>query len=565
MRVMEFVLDRLIGNTIWAFLDDITIFSDTKEDHIRDIRQVCQRLQNHIIRASPAKYKFFADRLPLLGHVIDDQGIHADPEKIRGIQDWHTPKSKNEFQTLIGVVIYHAQFLPHLATLSARLSHLLSQSEFEWRPLHEEAFQPIRTLTKSITTLRLIDYQSPHPIYFFTDASKVEAEAWISQGSSPEKAHPAAFHSQKFTTSQLHYPVHELKLLAVVDAVQSFHPQLYGTRFTVVTDNKALLYSLSQTNLPFRLTRWRMYLQSHDFDIIHIPGKDADAQSRVYEEREASTEMTLVDLTKKKNLKSPYSAMTNNTRHNLGLAHRINPHIAQSFFSTTHLNPFSVPQYLSMWNTEDVTVSDSPQDNENNNRPGPIEQQLVQMATTLEQGIEAMQSGPASIQGEPIDRSETTILIQGAQSQLATLAARIHSLSRYMESSLRLNAITNCFGTIHDSITRLESIALASSGDDTAPSSSSSSPSPDELVRFVMSTGHRAKHWTACVWDECETHMERKDRHYYPSGTRHIPASSPLYSASCFITPHHPKADSKTDGLSLLPLPAMMDTQSSTL
>ena len=32
-RVMEFVLDRLIGKTLWAYLDDITIFSDTKTDH----------------------------------------------------------------------------------------------------------------------------------------------------------------------------------------------------------------------------------------------------------------------------------------------------------------------------------------------------------------------------------------------------------------------------------------------------------------------------------------------------------------------------------------------------
>ena len=131
MRVMEFVLDGLIGKTVWAYLDDIRIFSDTKEDHIRDIRQVCQRLQDHQVKASPAKCKFFADRLPLLGHVIDDQGIHADPEKIQGIQDWHTRESKNQLQTFIGVVIYHAEFLPHLATLSAPLLDLLSHSEFE--------------------------------------------------------------------------------------------------------------------------------------------------------------------------------------------------------------------------------------------------------------------------------------------------------------------------------------------------------------------------------------------------------------------------------------------------
>ena len=157
-----------------------------------------------------------------------------------------------------------------------------------------------------------------------------------------------------------------------------------------------------------------MFLRSHDFDIIHIPGKNnvlADALSRVYEEREVSAEMTLVDPTEKKNINGPYSAMTSNTRHNLRLAHTINPFITQSFFSDTLLKPFSVPQHLSMWSTEEVPIPDSPQDNENNNHPGPVEQELVQMVPTLEQGIEAMQSGQANIQGELINPSETTIHI----------------------------------------------------------------------------------------------------------------------------------------------------------
>ena len=82
MRVMESVLEGLIGKTVWAYLDDIPIFSDSFENHIRDIRKVCQRLQDHHIRASPSKCNFFAARLPLLGHVMDDQGISADPETI---------------------------------------------------------------------------------------------------------------------------------------------------------------------------------------------------------------------------------------------------------------------------------------------------------------------------------------------------------------------------------------------------------------------------------------------------------------------------------------------------
>ena len=104
-----------------------------------------------------------------------------------------------------------------------------------------------------------------------------------------------------------------------------------------------------------------MYLQTYDFDIIHIPEKDnvlADALSRVYEKREGSTEMILVDPTKKKNIKGPYSAMTSNTRDNLRLAHTINPLSTQSLFSDTPLNPFSILQHLSIWDTEDVPLPD---------------------------------------------------------------------------------------------------------------------------------------------------------------------------------------------------------------
>jgi len=126
MQVMEYVRDGLIGTTVLAYLEHITISSDSFENHVRDIRQVCQRLQDYHITASPANCSFLTISLPRLGHVIDDQGINADPEKTRGTQAWHTPKSKNELQTSMGVVIYHAQFLSHLATASAPISDLLS-------------------------------------------------------------------------------------------------------------------------------------------------------------------------------------------------------------------------------------------------------------------------------------------------------------------------------------------------------------------------------------------------------------------------------------------------------
>jgi len=224
--------------------------------------------------------------------------------------------------------------------------------------------------------------------------------------------------------------------------------------------------------------------------------------------------MILVDPTEKKASKGLYSAMTSSVKHNLHLAHTLDPIKEPSFFSPTALNPFSIPQHLSMWNVEDVPILDSPKKKENDHHPRPFEQGLHKMETTLEDGIDAMQSNKASAQRQPHDPTETTILIQAAQTQLAALASRIHSPSNQMERSLRLNAITSCFGKIHDFIAKLEWIALASSGYETTPSVTPSNPPRNEVERFLMSTGHRAKHWAQCVWDECKSHMEGKDRHY---------------------------------------------------
>jgi len=101
IRVMEYFLDRLIGKTVLAYLDDITIFSVTLENPVGDIHQVFQRVWDNNMRACPSKCNFLADRLPRLEHVIDDKGIQADLEKIRGLPDWHTRNRKMNYKLLL--------------------------------------------------------------------------------------------------------------------------------------------------------------------------------------------------------------------------------------------------------------------------------------------------------------------------------------------------------------------------------------------------------------------------------------------------------------------------------
>ena len=63
------------------------LFSDTFEEHIKNVMNACSKLQNAGYYANPTKSVFFATKIDILGHMIDDDGIHPAPEKIQTIMD----------------------------------------------------------------------------------------------------------------------------------------------------------------------------------------------------------------------------------------------------------------------------------------------------------------------------------------------------------------------------------------------------------------------------------------------------------------------------------------------
>ena len=87
VRTMEDLFHDELGKNIWVYIDDIFVFSDTFEEHVKDVTNACSKLQIAGYYANPRKSVFFATKLHILDHMIDDDGIHRAPEKIRTILD----------------------------------------------------------------------------------------------------------------------------------------------------------------------------------------------------------------------------------------------------------------------------------------------------------------------------------------------------------------------------------------------------------------------------------------------------------------------------------------------
>src|SRR2546421_6530996 len=288
MRIINYILQPFLGIFVFVYLDDIFIYSDTLENHIDHIKQVCLKLWEHQLYASAKKSQFFADKLEILGHYIDNQGIHADPSKIEKIINWPTPTSRKKVERFNTTVNYLSQYYNNLASCMVPLTSLMGKTKFYWMPLEEKAFQAIKQLAAQAAILTPIDINHPDPIFLFSDASLVSTGSWIGQGPTIYTARLTAFHSQKFTSQQTSYPTHDQELLAIVDACKHFQHILLGNHFTIITDNSSLNTLLSKPTklLNNRQTHWIEILSPFDFEILNIPGSKniiADALSRLHE------------------------------------------------------------------------------------------------------------------------------------------------------------------------------------------------------------------------------------------------------------------------------------------
>ena len=93
VRVMENLFHDELGKFIWIYIDNIFILSNSLEQHIEHIEDACKKLKEHMFYANPKKSVFFTAKLNILGHMIDDRGIHPAAEKIRSIMDLTRPNN----------------------------------------------------------------------------------------------------------------------------------------------------------------------------------------------------------------------------------------------------------------------------------------------------------------------------------------------------------------------------------------------------------------------------------------------------------------------------------------
>ena len=101
---MNSVFSRYLDKFVLVFLDEILVYSKNEEEHEENLRLTLQLVREHQLYAKLSKCDFYRDRIQYLGHIISEEGISVDPEKIEAIMNWPTPRNVMDVRSFMGLV-----------------------------------------------------------------------------------------------------------------------------------------------------------------------------------------------------------------------------------------------------------------------------------------------------------------------------------------------------------------------------------------------------------------------------------------------------------------------------
>ena len=103
-RRVTAALQSHIGKICHIYLDDIIIWSDSVEQHIKDVRAILSDLRAAWLYINEKKTNLFQNEVCFLGHKISAWGIEADTKKVDAILEWSRPKTATQVRAFIGLV-----------------------------------------------------------------------------------------------------------------------------------------------------------------------------------------------------------------------------------------------------------------------------------------------------------------------------------------------------------------------------------------------------------------------------------------------------------------------------
>ena len=200
MRLMNEVLKEFIGKFVIVYFDDILVFSQTKEKHLRHLQYVMKKLQQEKSLINLQKCTFMQEELVYLGFVTSREGLKMDQEKVKAILEWPSPKNVFEVRSFHGLASLYKKFIRNFSKINAPILETIKKDKqpFVWTEEAKMNFQLLKRKVSEQPLLVLHDFNKRLQVR--CDSSGIAIGAILSKDD-----RPIAYFSEKLNDAKHKY------------------------------------------------------------------------------------------------------------------------------------------------------------------------------------------------------------------------------------------------------------------------------------------------------------------------------------------------------------------------
>jgi len=152
------VLHPYLDKFVIVFIDDILIYSKNEEEHVEHLETVLRLLREHQLYAKLSKCSFFQTKVHYFWHVVSKDVIAMDPENIRAIMEWATPKNVDEVRSFMRLEDYYKRFIRNFSrTAYLIISLQWKGKKFELTEECDASFEQLKQLLTHGPKLKIVD------------------------------------------------------------------------------------------------------------------------------------------------------------------------------------------------------------------------------------------------------------------------------------------------------------------------------------------------------------------------------------------------------------------------
>ena len=270
--------------------DNLLILAHSYEDAYNKLDVLLSRCIERNVFLKFSKSFIGFTKVHFFGYDCQHSKYQLSQERKDGISKIPFPANLKQMQSFLGAALFFKSFVPHYSTKTAHLNDMIHKDfpwnkPSEWKEDYKKIFEDFKQALVNATANYYPNYELPWILR--TDASNFGVGAVLLQvfnnpATNQVEYQPIAFASKKFSDAAQRWSTIEQEAYGIYFAVHHFTYYLRPKQFVIETDHNNLLWM--EASLVPKVIRWRIYLQSFNFMIRHIAGKEntvADWLSRL--------------------------------------------------------------------------------------------------------------------------------------------------------------------------------------------------------------------------------------------------------------------------------------------